>query len=340
MIKYGNFGLCGESFTTYRTLCSVGKTCFGTCRSLAGNGFTSVTKRIGIVTNVTVVTCGTSISGVTCSGTSRIGYYSFVAVTKCGNFGLCGESFTTYGAPDTVSKTCFGAGRSLTGDSVISMTGRGNTLLSYDHGTTYGTVLAFGKTCLGTGRSLSRVDRIGVTESISLISNVAIATRGASIRGVTAVSTVGISHYRLVIVRVGAVGNGKVITRIVGTLDGGVILYLNALSVSREVKHSNHTLGAVVIFSIHALRVDEDLCNLIAVKRGLLSHENAVNVGVSADNHRYVGVLREELIPKLISRVVVGIVSSRVSALPGLTKSSVALEILVSGNDNAMVGVR
>ena len=140
--------------------------------------------------------------------------------------------------------------------------------------------------------------------------------------------------------RVGAIGNGKVITGIICTLDGGVILYLNAFSVGREIKHSNHTLGAVVIFSIHALRVDKDLSNLVTVECGLLGYKDTVNVGVTADNHRYVGVLREELIPKLVSRIVIGIVSSRVSALPGLAKSSVALEILVSGNDNSMVGIR
>ena len=154
---------------------------------------------------------------------------------------------------------------------------------------------------------------------------------------VARVIAIGSGYVCIEIMCIFAVGNCEIITGIICTLDGGVILYLNTLSVGREMKHSNHTLGAVVVFSIHALGVNEYLRDLVAVIADLLCYHNAVNVGMSADNHRDVGMLAKELIPKLVSRIILGVVSRGVAALPRLGKSSVTLHILMCSNDNAMI---
>ena len=115
----------------------------------------------------------------------------------------------------------------------------------------------------------------------------------------------------------GAIGNGKVLGGIVSALDGGVVLNLHVLSVLGEVKHSNHALRAVVILCVHSLGVNEYLSNLVAVVTGLLGGQNAVNVGVTADNHTNIRMLAEELIPQAVCGVVGGIVCGGVAGSAG-----------------------
>ena len=70
---------------------------------------------------------------------------------------------------------------------------------------TYGAVLTLGKTCLGTGGSYCIVDYLGVTERVSVISNVAVATYRTSISGITTVFTIRSSYY--CVIRVTCCGN-------------------------------------------------------------------------------------------------------------------------------------
>ena len=135
--------------------------------------------------------------------------------------------------------------------------------------------------------------------------------------------------------------NGELISSdgTVGILKSGIILNLNLGAVLGEVKHSYHALGALTVFSIHSLGVYKDLGYLITVVSGLLGNDNVVGIRVTADNHRDVGMLREELIPKIVSGVIVGVVRSSVSGFASDAESSVTLHIVVSSNDYLMIGM-
>ena len=133
--------------------------------------------------------------------------------------------------------------------------------------------------------------------------------------------------------------NGKLSAGTVSILKSGVILNLNLSAVLGEVKHSYHALGSLAVFCIHSLGIYENLSNLIAMVSGLLGNDNVVGIRVTADNHRDVGMLREELIPKIVSGVIVGVVRSSVSGFASDAESSVTLHIVVSSNDYLMIGM-
>ena len=63
---------------------------------------------------------------------------------------------------------------------------------------TYGTVLTLGKTGLGTGGSYCLVDNLGMTECVGMIVNVAVATYGTGVSGVTCSLTGRRGYYCIV----------------------------------------------------------------------------------------------------------------------------------------------
>ena len=134
--------------------------------------------------------------------------------------------------------------------------------------------------------------------------------------------------------------NGEAGRGAVCVLKSGVVLNLNLGAVLGEVKHSYHTLGALAEFCVHGLRVYEDLSNLVAVVTDLLADNYVVGICVAANYHRDIRMLGEELVPKLVSRVVVRIVCGCVSCLTFYAERSVTLHIVVSCNDYTVVGMR
>ena len=172
----------------------------------------------------------------------------------------------------------------------------------------------------------------------NLVGNVAVITAKAGIGGISALGAGRLGYGSLVLMRAG--GNCEIGCRTVGILKSGVILNLNLIAVLGEVKHSYHTLGALSVFSIHGLRIYEHLSHLVAVIADLLSNYYVVGIGVTANDHSDIWMLAQELVPKIVSRIVVGIVRGSVARLASLAESTVALEILVSGNDYAVIRMR
>ena len=125
----------------------------------------------------------------------------------------------------------------------------------------------------------------------------------------------------------------------IGILNSGIVLNLNLGSVLGEVKHSYHTLGTLTVFCIHSLRIYENLSNLVAVVTDLLVNNNVIRIGVTANYHRDVRMLGKELVPKIVSRIVIRIVCGCVARLTVNAEISVTLHIMVSGNDYTMVGM-
>ena len=78
------------------------------------------------------------------------------------------------------------------------MTKRINFSLSYKNFITYRAMLTCGKTCLGTSGSYCLVDYLSVTECISLICYVSVATYGTGVSGVTTVYAIRKGYYCLV----------------------------------------------------------------------------------------------------------------------------------------------
>ena len=83
-------GLRNKSFATNGTDLAIGKTGLGTSGCLSIYGKLTVSKSLGFITNIAVATYRTSVGGVTSLGTSRIGYFCAVAMSKLGN--LCSIS--------------------------------------------------------------------------------------------------------------------------------------------------------------------------------------------------------------------------------------------------------
>ena len=100
MAKCKNNFLCYKNLTAIRTLLACGDTISGTCSilCLADSNLIFV-KTFNITNIITIVT--------------RLVTIIIVSMSVSRNSLLCKESFTTYGALLTVSKTCFGTGGSL-----------------------------------------------------------------------------------------------------------------------------------------------------------------------------------------------------------------------------------
>ena len=278
-----------------------------------------------LITYVVITAYCTSVGGVAAVFAIGCSHYRVVVMSGCDHFDLRNGNCITYCTLLAIGKTVFGTGRCKSVECLFLMTLSYDICLMYEHVITGRALLARSETVLGTGRSLCLKVNLGVTECIGVIGNVTVSAYSTLMIGISGLSTGGRSHGFGIAVRLGAVGNCKIIGRIIGILDSGVVLYLNGLPVGREVKHSNHTLGAVVIFSIHALGVDKDGGNLVAVVACLLGYKNTVGIGMSANNHRDIRMLTEELIPQAVSGIVIRIVSGSISALPGFRKCTVAL---------------
>ena len=296
-----------------------------------------MTESCGSVCSVTIATYGTSISGVSTVCTIGSCYFCVVAVTVSGNYFLCYSYGTTYGALLTIGKTGCGTSRCGAGDCFLGVTESCSSVCGVTIAT-YGTSIS-GVTAYGTsGCCYYRI--VAVTVCCNLICNVAVATCRTSISGVSTVYTVGIGYYRLIIVRAGVILNCKVVGRTVRTLNCRVILHLYIFSILGEVKHCYHALGAMVIFSIHNLRVDKNLSYLVAVNADLLGYKHVITLRVATHNHADIGMKAQEIIPQIICRIVVGIVSGSISAFGRFAESSVTLQILMSSYDYSMVGMR
>ena len=242
------------------------------------------------------------------------------------------------GALLPLRKTGSGTGGGYRGKCLFGMSLCRNRALLYGDNAASGTPLALGKTGSGTSGCYCGNYFLGMSLSRNLVGNIAIITAKAGMGGISALGAGRLGYGSLVLMRAG--GNGEIGCRTVGILKSGVILNLNLIAVLGEVKHSYHTLGALSVFSIHGLRVYEHLSHLVAVIADLLSNYYVVGIGVTANDHSDIGMLAQELVPKIVSRIVVGIVRGSVARLASLAESTVALEILVSGNDYAMIRMR
>ena len=169
------------------------------------------------------------------------------------------------------------------------------------------------------------------------ITYVAIVTNGTGVGGVAIFCTCRSSYIRCIIMSTGS--NGELVSSdgTVGILKSGIILNLNLGAVLGEVKHCYHTLVFLTVLSIHSLRVYKYLSYDVAVVTGLRVDNYVIRIGMAADNHRDVGMLSEELIPKIVSGVIVGVVRSSVSGFASDAESSVTLHIVVSSNDYSMI---
>ena len=167
MSKCRNFFLCCKSLTTNGTLLTIRKTAFGTSRSLACYSFLGMTKSCSFVCYIAVTTYGTSVSSITTTYASGIGYYSIVVMSKCGNFSLSYKSFTAYCTLLTIRKTAFGTSGCCTGNNCFSMTKKVNNNLSQCYSTTYRALLTIGKSTFGASRCLAYDSLFNMTESIN-----------------------------------------------------------------------------------------------------------------------------------------------------------------------------
>ena len=155
-----------------------------------------VTKSRYLISSIRIVTCGTSISGVACSGTGRRSYYSLVAVTeRCHGF-LRNESFVTYRTMLTGGKTGCSTGRCYCLVDYLGVTECCYGFLRNESFVTYGTVLTGGKTGCGTGRSYCGIVYLGMSGSRNRIrSNDGLITNGTlDSIGPTVLSTSGINR--------------------------------------------------------------------------------------------------------------------------------------------------
>ena len=170
-----------------------------------------------------------------------------------------------------------------------------------------------------------------------LVFNVAVATYRASISCITTVLTVGSGYNRFICMSSGRKSESCAWT--VCVLNGGVILNLNVSSILREIEHSNHSFGSLSVFGIHSLRIYKNLSYLISVNTGILGYNYVIRIRMTAYNHCYIRMLAQELIPKLVSGIIVRIICCRVSLFTRCAECSVTLHIVVSGNYHLMVGM-
>ena len=276
-----------------------------------------MSERLGLVICVAVVTYRARIGGIARILAGGCYYYILVAMSVSGYLCISGKNSIADSTAYSVGKALACTSGSNAGNKYLKVSLGGDRFLRLKRDAAGGTALARGKSGLGTGGILSLKSHLCVTECIGVIGNVAVLTYGTGIGGVACMLAVGRGNIGAKVMCLGAVGKSEVIAGIVSTLDGGIVFYLNVLSVGREIKHSNHTLGTMIILGIHSLGVNEYLSNLVAVVSNLLVNNNAVYVGVSADDHRDVGMLAEELIPKAVSRIVGRIVSGSVAGCTG-----------------------
>ena len=103
---------------------------------------------------------------------------------------------------------------------IIAVTERRYLRLLNENGIAGRTLFTYCKTSVGTGRLLSLKLNLGMTESYSEICCVAVFTYGASISSTSTVCTGGSCYYSIIGMCIFAVRNGKIITGVVGALDG------------------------------------------------------------------------------------------------------------------------
>jgi hypothetical protein len=128
----------------YKTGCNVGTLSIAVIVSLSREYFI-----IGVLTN------GTYVGHEAGLGTGRLGSYSIVGVTECGNYGSFGNELLTYGTDNTGAMSCLGTGRSGSRNFNLSVSERSDRLLFLSHLATYRALNACGKTFLGTSRSIT-----------------------------------------------------------------------------------------------------------------------------------------------------------------------------------------
>ena len=163
-------------------------------------------------------------------------------MSKRGDFFLRKNGRITDGTLLAVGESRLCTSRIFADNSLFSVTERIDRCLLYGNRSAGFTSLTVGKTGLCTGRSLALNLHVLMTESVGRIGYVTVFTYGASIGCIACIGAGRICGNSVVIVCICAVRNGEVIAGIVSALDGGVVLYLNLLTVRREVQHSNHTL--------------------------------------------------------------------------------------------------
>ena len=193
--------LCNESFITYGTVLTFGKTGCGTGRSYCLVDNLGVSKSCySFLSNESFATYGTvlTFSKTGCkTGRSYCLVDSFGVTESCYGF-LSNESFVTYGTVLTFSKTGCGTGRSYCLVNTLGVTKCVNGFLCNENLVTYGAVLTLGKTCCSTSGCYRLVDRFGMTKCVNnFLRNENLVTYGTMLTyGKTGCSTSGC--YRLV----------------------------------------------------------------------------------------------------------------------------------------------
>ena len=184
--------LLNENLVAYVTVATLGKTGFGTVGRYCCVNCYSVTERCysllryeNLATYRTVATLGK-----TGFGTSGC----YCCVNYCGVTERCyslllNENLAAYRTVATLGKTGFGTVGRYCCVNCYSVTERCYSLLRYENLAAYRTVAALGKTGFGTVGRYCCVNYYGVTKCCYFVCNVAVATYGTSISGVTSLGT-------------------------------------------------------------------------------------------------------------------------------------------------------
>ena len=138
--------ICYIAVATYRTSVS-GVSCLGTSRNCY-LGIVAMAERSNLIGYVAVTAYGTSVSGIATIQAIGCSYYSIIAVTE--RLGFIGNVAVFTYRTGVSGVSCLGAGR-FGNYRVIAMTKRENFGLRLENISTDSTLLTFGKSGVGTG---------------------------------------------------------------------------------------------------------------------------------------------------------------------------------------------
>ena len=173
-----------------------------------------------LVRNVAVTTYGTCVGCVTAVLTIGSSYYCVIAVSESSNNILRKDDISAYSTLCTLGKTSRGTSRSLGRNNlyfvictkilatyvthiiliVIDVSGCGNLCLLGKYLITYSTSDTVGKTGFSTSRCFSGDNRLCMSKSCNLITNVGVTAYKTNVSSITAVFTVGSNYCRLIAV--------------------------------------------------------------------------------------------------------------------------------------------